>query len=260
VDVHQRHQVVGIAVVCLAGLFGSAGAASQDKPVSRNVDECAGTTGCRGGMHPNESLLRGGQVKDGRVYFYIAYDHDVDSRQKQAFKAGMEMWNKYSAKTGFEFKDAAGNQQHDFRLQKGAPRHLGKRERDDRQKKHCAAYELVGSYIWYSPRGMKAVLKKSAKTAASVYAHELGHALNICHKPKEKSPLMRAGDSNVDCDKVVADFPHDIPEGDVIDAFDCGQGMRAMARADDEVLEFEVVKLLKHIMLLRLLPLLPLTQ
>jgi hypothetical protein len=252
VDVHQRHQVVGLAAVCLAALFVSCAAALDET--------CAGPTGCRKGMNSCESLLRGGrQDKDGLVHFRIAYDYDVDPEQKEAFKAGMQMWNKYSKETGFEFEDAETNQ-YDFRLQKGAPRHLQAKDRDELETKQCATYESLGSYIWYSPKGMELVIQKAAtkaagvKAAASAYAHELGHALNVCHKPE--SCLMRAGDSKEFCHVVAAKLPDDIPQDDRRDASICGRGARAQARDEDILLA--VVKLLKDLLqLMRLIPFMP---
>lgn len=186
-------------------------------------------------MNECESLLRGGKVKDGRVYFRIAYDFDVDPDQKKAFKAGMEMWNKHSKTTGFEFEDAKTGR-HDFRLQKGAPRHLNLHHQAELETKQCATYVPLGSYIWYSPEGMKRVIEKAGlDAAASAYAHELGHALNICHKLG--SDLMRAGDSEMDCDLRAKKLPREIPEGDLDDAKICGRDVRKWALEEDKEIE-----------------------
>lgn len=222
-------------MVCLAGLFASRGAASQD-------NTCAEASGCRNRVNPCEALYGGGEVRNGEVILRIAYDYDVDSSQKEAFEAGMKMWNEYRGTTKVAFEIATGNV-YDLRLQKGGPRHLQDTPRADVESKQCATYEPLGSYIWYSPNGMAKVLKEaSLEAAASIYAHELGHALNICHKPE--SPLMKAGDPKVCCHVHAKTLPHDIPKDDVLDANRCGYSMNKMARGEDALLV--LVRLLRQ--------------
>jgi hypothetical protein len=242
---YQRHHVVGLLAVCLAGTIALPGAARQDKTSSAaNLQnaECQDgtcvegeTPGCRKQVDRCDSLLRGGREERRVVYFRIAYDYDVDPLQKQAFQKGMEMWNRHSPTTGFMFEDAKADEQHDFRLQHGAPRHL--QNRPELEKAECAAYASPGSYIWYSPQGMNWVMDDAdIEAAGRVYAHELGHALNICHKPC--SLLMRPGDSDKGCLALAARLPREIPKEDLRDARTCGHGARAKARADDELLEW----------------------
>jgi hypothetical protein len=251
VDMRQRHHVVGLAAVCLNGLFAISCAARLVTPPSTAdlqpplyADKSCSegpTPGCRAEVERCDSLLRGGHEVDGVVHFRIAYDHDVDRRQKEAFKMGMEMWNKRSQTTRFVFEDAATDphpnvdpNHHDFRFQRGAPRHLPDRLVLEETK--CTAYASPGSYIWYSPKSMKKVLRKvGIKGAAAAYAHELGHALNVCHKPK--SPLMSVSAPDELCHVRAAKLPHEIPEGDVKDAGLCGHGARTNAQNDDKLLK-----------------------
>jgi hypothetical protein len=249
VDVHQRHQVVGVAVVCLAGLFSISSAASQDKlPSAAGMDQsCAKepafapddpkpTRGCKSDVDKNDSLLRRGREnkETGLVYFRIGYDQAVDDLQKQAFRVAMAMWNKHSRITGFVFDETPGKP--DFRLTEGAPRQFS--DWAEMEKKQCAGYMSHGSYIWYSPPLMNWVTRdEHIASAAAVYAHELGHALNICHK--SGSCLMRDGHPNETCLDRGASSSLDIPADDLRDAYVCGHGARGKARKEDEQLKLQ---------------------
>jgi hypothetical protein len=239
VDVHQRHHVVGIAAVCLSGLFAISIAASQDKlPGAIILDQSCSrkpsfgpgdpkpTLGCKSDVDKGDSLLRGGREINGLVHFRIGYDSKVDDLQKQAFKLAIRMWNKHRETTKFVFEDTSTGTP-DFRLVEGAPQ--PELERDE-----CAGYMSEGSYIWYSTLNMSWVTREThLEAAARVYAHELGHALNICHK--SASPLMRAGELNEPCEVRAAIVLPDIPEDDVRDAWICGLGARTEARRLDEL-------------------------
>ncbi len=95
-------------------------------------------------MNDCESLLRGGEVRDKKVYFRVAYDIDIDPEQ-MAFKAGMAMWNRHSKTTGFRSSNATTSER-DFRLQGASPSalhlHLKARSRDDA----VSTYEVARFY------------------------------------------------------------------------------------------------------------------
>jgi hypothetical protein len=203
-------------------------AAALDDTCSKHPSSRPGdpepTFGCRARLHADDPLLVGGYEANGLVHFRIAFDGDVEPLQKQAFEAGMAMWNRHSQTTGFVFEaHTTGNV--DFRLQRGA-RHVP----NGNEQTDCTGYVSPGFFIWYSPEGMNWVKRDTDITAAArIYAHELGHLLNLCHKCGVTS-LMREGDPDGLCRDWARTAPLDIPAEDLRDARICGLGARAIPR------------------------------
>jgi hypothetical protein len=234
--VRRRRQVVSLVTACLgtalviscaaksAKLAGPDDPCALERPVTQG--EPVTTNNCRPGMHDRDALLRGGFLRDGLVHFRIAYNWDVEPLQKRAFRKAMAMWNCHRRRTGFVFEDTT-TAEVDFRLQRGAPAHLP--DADEVEKKECSGYMSAGSYIWYSPKAMDWVKHDiDIPIAARIYAHELGHALNIWHK--DGISVMREGDSGMACQHVGAVIVADIQDSDVLDAHTCACDVRRGAQ------------------------------
>jgi hypothetical protein len=249
VNVRQRRSVVCVVAACLLATLEVACAAGRKNVVTADdpcmleakerLDDAQKYVNCRRGMHPREALLHGGYVRDGRVRFRIAYDHDVEAVQRRAFQGAMALWNAHSHLTGFVFEDAT-SAIIDLRLQRGAPGELAKWESDKLEADICTAYAPAGPYIWYSPTGMGWMkYTTSWPTAdidfllaydpefagmARIYAQEIGHALNIDHKPGKT--VMREGHSTKLCRELGIHGLADIQQDDVRDARACGCSVR----------------------------------
>jgi hypothetical protein len=222
-----------MAALCLSGLFAFTcaaspgkpqppGAADSDQSCSDEPSFAAGdptpSFGCKAGVHHDDPLVSKGLKIEGLVHLRVDYVDGVEDRHKQAFRLAIEMWNTHRRATGFVFR-VSTEANPDLLLKKGAPRDLANWEAmEDTQ---CAAYMTGRATIWYAPRYMDVVIEREGiDAAARIYAHELGHVLNICHKAQ--SLLMRDGDPNEWCHERAAKMPGEIPPDDIRDARVCG--------------------------------------
>jgi hypothetical protein len=232
--VRHRRAVVRLAPACLAAML-----MVDCRPKSPNFvapgDPCLTSTPatqeefrqavCRQKVNDLDALLRGGEVRDGLVHFRIGYDHDIEPMQKQAFQAAMETWNRLSHVSGFVFEDTR-TADIDFRLQRGAS--VLDRNHEQLDKDKCASYMSAGSFIWYSRLTMTWVESDSqVPNAARIYAHELGHALNLDHNPK--SALMRKGSTGTACRDLGISILGDLHEDDAGRARTCACVVRRKA-------------------------------
>jgi hypothetical protein len=217
-------------VVCLASMFAVSCAVELDPScLSRRPGNHE--SGCRRKVDKDDALLVGGDERNGVVHFRVAYDPDsgVDPLQWKAFQEGMSIWNRHRKETGFHFEVATPGDPVDFWFRRGAPGHLP--QPHELEKAGCAGYASPGSYIWYSSENMAWVKGEADIVAAArIYAHELGHTLNLCHKHGIIS-IMREGDPAESCRDRAFKSPLDIQTEDLLDARFCGQGARAKARA-----------------------------
>jgi hypothetical protein len=234
--VNLRRIAVCMVTACLAATLATACAAKRPRLLN-----------CRPEMNDREALRFGGYLHDGLVHFRIAYDHDVDPVHQKAFQGAMAMWNAQSHMTNFVFEDAKSSIV-DFRLQRGGPVHH-REQLDEIEASTCASYESAGSYIWYSRTGM--VWMESSEdwleheipflfthdpefvAAARIYAHELGHALNLDHK-KGGVGLMREGDPKRGCREIGMSILSDLQPADALEARVCADHVRAEAQAERE--------------------------
>jgi len=210
---------------------------------------------CRRGISDRDPLLYGGEMRDGFLHLRIAYDHDVEPEHRKAFQGAMALWNAHSEKTGVVFENAT-SPVIDLRLQRGSPIYVKGEDPDkdiskiDRAKiakaeeTKCAEYVSRGPYIWYSRkmmywmnqpsdwpnRSVEDLLASDDKFVgmARIYAHELGHALNIDHK--SGNSVMRE-DKTRKCQELGMSILADIQPEDVRDAERCACHVRANLRA-----------------------------
>jgi hypothetical protein len=242
VTVSKQRFVVCVVAACLVATLAPACAAKATGP-------------CRKRVYPREPVLRGGDSRDGLVYLRVAYDHDVEAEHRKAFEGGMALWNAHRYTTGFAFELAPASII-DLRLQKGAPAYV-KEERPDgltvidtdrmdrTEQVKCAEYVSTGSYIWYSPNILNQLQRptnwqnddvefllvhdREFAGLAKIYAHELGHALNIGHTTT-RSSLMREGDDHKWCRDQGMTVLADMQPADISDARDCAWGVRKNPR------------------------------
>jgi hypothetical protein len=184
---------------------------------------------CRIRTSDRDPLIYGGVMRDGFWYLRIAYDHDVETEHLKAFEQAMASWNEHKETTRVIFQWAT-DAQIDLRLQRGASIHVKQEdihsdllaideariERDESTK--CAEYVSSGPYIWYSLK-MKA---PEFLDMARIYTHELGHVLNIRHKPG--TSVMHEGNDD-SCEKQAASIASIQPD-DAWDAGRCAWGAR----------------------------------
>ena len=180
--------------------------------------------GCRPRVHPNDAILTGGYTaSDSRLHFRIAYDHDVGPFQKKAFHQAMAMWNEHSRVTEVVFEETT-TADVDFRLQRGASILLEDPAKVEQDK--CSAYFSGGSYIWYSPANMDWVKTDAdIPAAARIYAHELGHVLNV-YDQEGRDSVMHGGDPQTSCQQLASVVLRDITVDDAERARRCAHGLR----------------------------------
>jgi hypothetical protein len=263
--VSKQRLIVCVVAACLAAGLATACAAARATQLAKSGDPCmldgaskkkpVTSPPCRESIYDTEAVLYGGDLRTGLVHFRIAYDHDVDPEHRKAFQGGMALWNAHSQKTGFVFEDAT-SATIDIRLQRGAPAYVkgerpdGKTEIDKEriekeEQAKCAEYVSTGSYIWYSRNILRQIkpsmnwrdsdverllLQDGAfRGLAKIYAHELGHALNLDHKSTGDS-LMRQGDEGQWCRDLGGSIIADIQPRDVQEAHDCACHVRRNLR------------------------------
>jgi predicted nucleotidyltransferase len=219
VSVSKQRFVVCVVAACLATLLASA---------------CAAKAGpCRTRIYDREAVLYGGYTRDGILHLRVAYDYDVDPEHQKAFQGAMDLWNAHTEQTRIVFEETT-DALVDIRLQRGAPDYVEEVRPDGlsridegrinaAERDTCAEYVSRGSYIWYS-RGIldqmtqestwlksdvKSLLKGNDefKGLARIYAHELGHALNLAHRKKDINSVMREGHTGKLCSQVAAGIP-----------------------------------------------------
>lgn len=217
---NQRRYVVCVVAACLVATLAVACAA-------RSMTRQDAT--CRPRIDDDEGILRGDRRGDF-LYFRVGYASDVEPLQKKAFQAGMAMWNRHSQLTGFVFEDATSTDA-DFRLQRGAPPLPPNTQRTEPiEKTDCAGFMTDGSFIWYSPPGMEWVRSDTdVANAARIYAHELGHGLNLKHKTGGRS-VMHEGDLGTGCRDLATFILTDVQDSDARAAHRCGYGVRLKAQ------------------------------
>jgi hypothetical protein len=192
-----------------------------------------GWTNCRPKLHPDEGLLRG-ELRGDFLHFRVGYVGKVDPLHWAAFKAGMAMWNRHSHITGFVFEEAASPADADFRLEAGAPAvPPNAKEGDPIEETSCAGYRTDGSHIWYSLTNTTWLTRDTdIPDAARIYAHELGHGLNLDHKTFGTS-VMHEGNKGSDCRDLAGVILADVQDSDASDAHRCGCAIRLKARGQD---------------------------
>lgn len=196
---------------------GSAAAAGQTRPATPTTRD-----NCRTTMNPTESLRVGGyRAPDGKLHFRVVYDDNVDVPQRMAFQRAMTMWNRYSAVTRIVLKESAARDA-DFRVRRGAPA-----LRSAVRHSTCASYESNGSYFWYSETGMEWVLADLG-AAARIYAHEIGHALNLAHK--DGYSVMREGTTVDNCYELGSSTLAEVQPADAEDVRRCAHAMHVGER------------------------------
>jgi hypothetical protein len=215
--------------VSLVGVVAIAYAAEREVSGStRQADNPA--PACRAAVDKDDGLLLGGDEREGMVRFRIALDtaSGVEPLHWKAFLEGMKMWNLYSEVTRFSFEVSTPANGVDFWFRRGAPKHMKKRK--ELEKTGCAGYASPGSVIWYSPENMDWVKGEAdIPAAARIFAHELGHALNLCHYGDVLS-IMREGNAAESCQQWAFKSPLALPFEDLRAARFCGHGARAKAR------------------------------
>jgi hypothetical protein len=234
--------IAAIAIACSV----SAASAARVAPRAQDWqgDPCAlerletiikqeGWRSCRPRMHPEEGLLRG-ELRGDFLHFRVGYVGKVAPLHKAAFKAGMAMWNRHSHITGFVFEEAASLEDADFRLEAGAPAMPPNAKEDEPiEETSCAGYRTDGSHIWYSTTNTNWLMRDTdIPDAARIYAHELGHGLNLDHKTFGSS-VMHQGDAGSDCRDLASVIIADVQESDANDAHRCGCAIRLKARGQD---------------------------
>ena len=236
---YRRRAVVCVVAACLAAAVGVSCAKKPPAPppppqLSWQGDPCTkerldkfihqyGIKGCRLGIHPEEGILRG-VLRDGFWRFRVGYVGKIDAAHRRAFKEGVAMWNRHSHVTGFMFEDATSKTDVDFRLIAGAPAgQPDAKAGDPIEKTSCSGFKPPGSHVWYST--MNSDWADDAD-AARLYAHELGHGLNLDHWLELSDSVMHEGDSGMDCRILAAHVIDEIQESDAINAFICGCGVR----------------------------------
>jgi Matrixin len=234
VCVRHRREVVRLAAACLAATLMACRAPKSPSLTAQGdpclvgepaTEEARRTAICRREMNDLDALLRGGYVRDGLLHFRIGYDHDVQPLQKQAFQAAMSSWNRVSHVSGFVFEDTR-TADIDFRLQRGASVLDPKAIQLDKEK--CAGYMSAGSFIWYSRFNMAWVENDTqVPDAARIYAHELGHALNLDHNAH--SDLMREGNAGTACRDLGTSILGDVRDEDARHARTCACDVRRNA-------------------------------
>jgi hypothetical protein len=177
--------------------------------------------------------------KDGLIRYTVFINTD-DRSQIDAFVLAMDMWNCYSSVTGIRFDRTLDKEKAHLQLQRG-------KESDDPLNRACAAFEPVGSYVWFAAPLMNWA-GSSPKIAARVYAHELGHALALCHLPRKKkaSSIMHKGPEHEekDCRKVAKTQLTDIQLSDAELVRMCVKHVREQCEKDRHKEQLE--RLLKN--------------
>jgi hypothetical protein len=234
----QRRPVVSLAAACLVATLmvadtSTSGQGSSEKAGRSETSARAGlpmkvpgkTDNCRPRMNPTESLRLGGyRTPDGKLHFKVVYEKNVQKIQKQAFQEAMAMWNRQSDVTRIVLEDGAPGDS-DFELRRGAPA-----SRRQVEALTCASYEPDGSYIWYSESAMDWVGPdpSTVHAAARIYAHEIGHALNVDHK--EGLTVMREGNTQKYCEHLGSVILADVQPADADDVRDCAHPMHLSER------------------------------
>jgi hypothetical protein len=247
--VNRRRSIVCVVAACLGAALGPACAAKKDRftpvlPASETLDwrgdACtqerldkfvtqSPQDNCRPKIHPDEGILRGSLDGDFR-YFRIHFDRSVPKRHREVFHAAMGMWNRQSHVTGFVFDDEPSAKAADFRVTRGLPSPPPNAGADQpTEMTICSGFRTDKSSIWYSQNTFHWV-KTDADVAAAarIFAHELGHGLNIDHKTS--SSVMRQGNPETYCDVLARSMLMDVQEYDARDAFRCGCGIRLKPR------------------------------
>jgi hypothetical protein len=218
--------VIVVGMVC--------GAAGQTK---KFPDQCPIGATCRQVANPVEAVCspvpRG---KDGLIRYTVFFNTD-DRSQIDAFVLAMDMWNCYSSVTGIRFDKTSNKSKAHLQLQRGI-------KSGDPANRACAAYEPGGSYILFSAPLMDWA-GSSPKIAARVYAHELGHALALCHFPRENeaSSIMHEGPEQ-ECRKVAENQLTDVRLTDAELAHKCAKGVRE--DCEKELLKEQIEQRLKN--------------
>lgn len=166
----------------------------------------------------------------------------------------MELWNAKSPTTRVKFEWTT-SEIVDLRLQRGAPIYteqedinsdvlkIDEARIDKAEQTKCAEYVPSGPYIWYSLKIMNwmtqptewpnQTIEQLMKTdpefvgMATIYAHELGHVLNIRHKPGES---VMHENANETCKKLGMSILAPIQPDDTSDARRCFWGARDKLR------------------------------
>jgi hypothetical protein len=213
----QRRRVVGVVGTCLMSTTILGAGMTAQTPAAKVTS--AKVWNCRPRINPNESVHLGGyRDAAGKVHFTVSYDRDVQPAQRVAFRAAMKMWNAYSESTLIVLEETTSGEV-DFLVRRGAPRSKARFRDEDGT---CSSYESDGSLIWYSPSNM-AWADADLPAAARIYAHEIGHGLNIDHKSGQSVMVGSTGEDP--CRYMGNTVLMDVQQSDADDAYHCAHYM-----------------------------------
>jgi hypothetical protein len=208
-------RMAGVCVVAVGMLGGVTGQKKGPPPA------CPRDTPCRKVANPVEAVCsRVAAGQDGLIR-YTVFFNSRDTAQVTAFTLAMGMWNCYSSVTGIKFERTEDKRKAHIQFQEG-------KESNNPANRACAAYDPGGSLIWYSQALMEWA-RSSPQIAARVYAHELGHALALCHFPRKgkASSIMHEGpERETDCRRVAEYELTDVQIADAESARDCARGVQ----------------------------------
>jgi hypothetical protein len=177
---------------------------------------------CRQVANPVEAICSPVPAGTDDIVRYTVFLNSKDTVQIAAFTLAMDMWNSRSELTGVKFEKTSDKKTAQLQFQKG-------QQSNNPGDRACAAYDPASSLIWYTAGQMRWAAD-SPRTAAKVYAHELGHALALCHLPREghSTSIMHDGpEQEMDCQKVAEDELGDISLVDAQNAQICAAKVRS---------------------------------
>lgn len=183
-----------MAVVCVIAVGTVCGVAGQKKELP---PACPPGATCRQVANPVEAVCSPVASGNDGLIRYTVFFNSKDSSQIAAFILAMDMWNRFSSVTGIRFEKTENKKKAHLQFQAG-------KESSNPANRACAAYDPGGSLIWFSEPLMRWA-GSSPKIAARVYAHELGHALALCHLPRKGavSSVMHEGpEKETECREV----------------------------------------------------------
>jgi hypothetical protein len=173
-----------------------------------------GAENCRS-TSSGESIRWSGWVgEDGKVHYTIGYASGVSSAHIGAFQHAINQWNLHSDDSGIVLEETSGVPDIEIRVN------------NEISPPACAGYEQYGSYIWFSPAYMAFVVNYP-ETAATIYAHEIGHALGLAHHSGNtimNTALFPAGTCLSAAESQV---PNTVQYDDAMDARDCAYAAHA---------------------------------